>query len=280
MVRSRIKRIKGKFYDTGTKNRTFLQVAKDLKQLGRKNYYFMLEIKDPSLIDVDPYAPNLTHDQVSRILTECTRNLWYYLREVCRIPSQGGVAVPYIANRGNIAQAWCFLHGVDSWLCLPRQQGKTQSCLANIAWAYSFGTSDSNFIFINKDGGNAKENLQRLKDQIDCLPEYMRFEQVFEEDENGKLKITKAVKNATSMRHPVTKNRIIIKSKATSYESALSLARGLTAPILHFDEPEFTNHIKTIVENSVSTFDTAARNAKKNGALFGRFFTCTPGDLD
>ena len=280
MVRSRIKRIKGKFYDTGTKNKTFLQVAKDLKQLGRKNYYFMLEIKDPSLIDVDPYAPNLTHDQVSRILTECTRNLWYYLREVCRIPSQGGVAVPYIANRGNIAQAWCFLHGVDSWLCLPRQQGKTQSCLANIAWAYSFGTSDSNFIFINKDGGNAKENLQRLKDQIDCLPEYMRFEQVFEEDENGKLKITKAVKNATSMRHPVTKNRIIIKSKATSYESALSLARGLTAPILHFDEPEFTNHIKTIVENSVSTFDTAARNAKKNGALFGRFFTCTPGDLD
>ena len=82
------------------------------------------------------------------------------------------------------------------------------------------------------------------------------------------------------MKHPITKNRIIIKSKATSYESALSLARGLTAPFLHFDEPEFTSHIKTIVENSVSTFDTAARNAKKNGALYGRCFSCTPGDLD
>ena len=35
MVRSRIKRIKGKFYDTGTKNKTFLQVAKDLKQPGQ-----------------------------------------------------------------------------------------------------------------------------------------------------------------------------------------------------------------------------------------------------
>lgn len=278
---NRIKRIKGRYYDTGTKNKSFLQVAKDLKQLGIKNYYFMLEIRDYTLVDVDPYAPNLTQDQVSRIMTECTRNIWYYLREICRIPSQGGVGVMFKANRGNIAQTWCVLHGIDSWLCLPRQQGKTQSCLAIFAWAYSFGTNDSNFIFINKDGGNAKENLQRLKDQIDCLPEYLRFEQILEEDETtGKLKIVKAVKNATSMKHPITKNRIIIKSKATSYESALSLARGLTAPFLHFDEPEFTNHIKTIVENSVSTYDTAARNAKKNGALYGRCFSCTPGDLD
>ena len=46
------------------------------------------------------------------------------------------------------------------------------------------------------------------------------------------------------------------------------------------DEPEFTNHIKTIVENSLSTFETASRNAKKNGALYGRCFSCTPGDLD
>ena len=273
----RIKRIKNKFYDTGTSNKSFLQVAKDLKQLGIKNYYFMLEIYDYSLVDIDPYSPNLTMDQISRIMNECTRNIWYYLREICRIPSQGGVGVPYKANRGNIAQTWCILHGIDSWLCLPRQQGKTQSCLAIFAWAYSFGTNDSNFIFINKDGGNAKENLQRLKDQIDCLPEYLRFEQILEEDETtGKLKIVKAVKNATSMKHPITKNRIIIKSKATNYESALSLARGLTAPFLHFDEPEFTNHIKTIVENSVSTFDTAARNAKANGALYGRCFSCTP----
>ena len=105
-----------------------------------------------------------------------------------------------------------------------------------IAWAYSFGTSSSTFIFINKDGGNAKENLQRLKDQIECLPDYLKFDQILEEDEtSGKLKVVKAVKNATSMRHPITKNRIIIKSKATNYESALSLARGLSAPILAFD---------------------------------------------
>ena len=277
---NRIKRIGNKFYDVGTANKSFLQVAKDLKSLGIHNYYFMLEIYDYSLVNIDPYAGNLTKDQISRIMTECTRNPWYYLREVCRIPDQGGVGIPFKANRGNIAQTWLTLHGIDSWLCLPRQQGKTISFLCLLSWAYSFGTNNSTFIFVNKDSGNAKENLQRLKDIIDCLPEYLRFDQILEEDENGKVKLVKAARNATSMKHPITKNRIIIKPKATSYESALSLARGLTSNVLHFDEPEFTPYIKTIIENSVSTFETAARNAKKNGAIYCRAFSCTPGDLD
>lgn len=279
-TQSRLKKVKGKMYDVGTSNKSFLQVAADLKKIGIKNYYFMLELIDTSLVGINPYATNLTKDQISRIILECTRNIWYYLREVCRIPSSGGQPIPYKANRGNIAQTWCCIHGIDSWLCLPRQQGKTQSALAIIAWAYTFGTNASDFIFINKDGDNAKANLNRIKSQIDCLPEYLHFDQILEEDENGKVKVVKATKNATTMKHPVTNNRIIIKSKATSYEAALSIARGLTAPIQHFDEPEFTNHIKTIISNSFSTYSTAAEHAKKNHALYNRLFSCTPGDLD
>lgn len=278
----RIKRIGNKFYDTGTSNISFLQVAEDLRTLGIRNWYFMLEIMDYSLVNVDPYAvdalgvPKLTRDQITRILTECRRNPWYYLREICRIEDSGNPnGVPYKANRGNIAQAWCMLHGIDSWLCLPRQQGKTQSALALFAWIFSFGTTDSTFIFINKDGDNAKENLRRLGGQIDLLPKYMQFERYV--DEEGHT--VKSVRNATAMRHPVTKNKIIIKSKATSKDMALSIARGLTSAIQHFDEPEFTNHIKTIVDNSVSTYETAARNAKRNGAMYCRCFTCTPKQI-
>ena len=273
---ARLARKGGKIYDTGTSNKSFLQVACDLKTLGIKNYYFMLEIKDPTLINVDPFAidektgkTSLTKDQVSRIMIECRNNPWYYLREIARIPDPGGTSVPYLANRGNIAQAWCIWKGLDSWLCLPRQQGKTQSALAMQAWMYSFGTSQSQFIFINKDGDNAKTNLRRIDDQIRFLPEYLRFESYTDED--GKT--VKATKNATTLRHPINGNSIITKAKATSKEMALSLARGLTAPILHFDEPEFTNEIKTIIANSYSTFDTAARRAKANGAMYGRIFT-------
>ena len=88
----------------------------------------MLEIKDPTLINVDPFAidektgkTSLTKDQVSRIMIECRNNPWYYLREIARIPDPGGTSVPYLANRGNIAQAWCIWKGLDSWLCLPRR---------------------------------------------------------------------------------------------------------------------------------------------------------------
>ena len=172
-----------KFFDTGTSNVSFLQLAMDLKTLGVKNYFFMLEIVDISLVHVNPYAvddkgnPTLTKDEVLRILAECRRNPWYYLREICRIPDQGNPnGVPYKANRGNIAQAWCIVHGIDSLLCLQREQGETQSALAIQTWIYSFGTSGSTFIFVNKDFDNAKENLIRMKDQIDLLPKYMRFE--------------------------------------------------------------------------------------------------------
>ena len=285
----RIVRYKGKLYDTKTPNKTFLKVAIELKKVGIQNWYFMLEIKDVSLINVDPYSVdkktnecNVSQDNIERIMFECKNNPWYYLREVARIVESGVPGgVSYKANRGNIAQAWCLLHGIDSWLCLTRQQGKTISMLSLLGWAYSFGTMYSTFIFVNKDGDNAKENLGRVKAQIDLLPEYLRFESILsEEDDNGKVKIIKAIKNATKMEHPVTHNKIIIKSKATSYSSALSLARGMTAPIIHFDEPEFTSYIKTIVENSVSTFKTAADNSKANGSIYGRCFTCTPGDLD
>lgn len=282
--KKRIISVNGKLYDTGTSNKSFLQVAMDLNTLGVNEWYFMLEIKDPSLINVDPFAvneetgePALTKDQISRITIECVHNIWYYLREIVRIPSAGAPeGVPYIANRGNIAQTWCLLHGLDSWLCLPRQQGKTKSALAAQSWAYSFGTAHATFIFINKDADNAKTNLSDFADIIGYLPKYLRYEFIMEEDG----KITKARKSATKLEHPITHNVIKVRAKATSYEAAIGLGRGLSAPFLHFDEVEFTPFIDVIIENSVSTYETSARKSKERGALYGRIFTSTPGDTD
>ena len=94
MAKGRIAHIGDKYYDLGTGNKSFLQVAKDLKTLGIKNYYFMLEIYDWSLINVDPFAVDkngnttLTKDQVTRITIECARNPWYFLREISRIGAE------------------------------------------------------------------------------------------------------------------------------------------------------------------------------------------------
>ena len=127
----------GKLYDFGTSNRSFVQVASTLKSLGIKNWYFMLEICDPELVNIDPYLQDdnghtkLTKDQIMRIMTELYRNPWYYLREISRIPDQGGTSVPYKLNRGNLAQAWCMIKGIDSWLCLPRRNKLSQNWVTN-----------------------------------------------------------------------------------------------------------------------------------------------------
>ena len=121
---------KVKYYDIGTSNKSFLSVAWQLKNLGIKNFFFMLEINDLSLIQIDPYQHDPDHperstlskDQVKRIINELVVNPWYYLREIARLEDQGGEPIPYKANRGNIAQAWCITRNLDSWLTIPRRK--------------------------------------------------------------------------------------------------------------------------------------------------------------
>ena len=246
MASSRIARMRDpitgqvKFYDLGTSNKSFLSVAWQLKNLGIKNFYFMLEINDISLIQVDPYQSDpknperstLSRDQVKRIINEIVVNPWYYLREISRIPDQGGQPIPYAANRGNIAQAWCIKNNLDSWLTIPRQQGKTMSALAMESWIYGFATSYAKFTFLNKSGEDSNENLRRLKMQISFLPEYLRFESVLDEETGKRLK---GKDNTTKISNPVNFNEIVTKAKATSYDNALSVARGTTTPMIHFD---------------------------------------------
>lgn len=273
----RIKRINGKLYDFKSPNKSFLKVALELRTLGVKEYYFMLEVKNPVITTIDPWSPTITGEQIRWVILECVQNIWYFLREICMIPEQGGLPMHYQAHRGNIAQAWCAIHGIDSDLNIPRQTGKTQSAIALFVWAYLFGTSDSQAVFLNKDEEASKTNLTRLKTQLDLLPPYLRFDHVYSEEDG---KIIKEVKNAKKIKHPKNGNEIIVKGKASTQEAALNIARGLTAPLIYYDEFEFTSRIQTIVRNSAPIYVTASDNAKKNHAAYWRIFTSTPGDLD
>ena len=75
------------FYDWETSNVSFLQVAADLKKLGIKNNMFFLRLYDKGLQGIDPHGPiaAMTPELIQRIMAECIRNPWYYLREVCSI---------------------------------------------------------------------------------------------------------------------------------------------------------------------------------------------------
>ena len=268
-MENKVLEINGRFYDFGTNNKSFLDVAESLKSIGIKNYYFMLEVKNPKVIGINPYDENITDDDIELVRDEVTKNMWYYLREVCRIPNLGNTYSQFIANRGNIAQAWCFKHGIDSWLDLPRTRYKTMSALADQSWAYCFATTDTQFNFISSSSECAKIKLAYMNKIISLLPKYLQYDST---DCDNKY--------VTQMKHPITKNEIIVKTKVPFHESAISIGRSLTAPIQYFDDFEFIPEIKTILDNSMLGYTKASFNARKNAKMYGRLMTSVVGNKD
>lgn len=275
-----IKRIKP-FPDFKTRNKSFLQLYKDLKRLGVKNNRFFLTLYDKDLQLIDPYAPNLPKDYQLKVYLECLINPWYFLREVLRIPADGkpieiGGGVQYRIDRNNAAAWYCYLNGIDHYQSKPRQQGKTQDAISKFLYAYLFGTMSSTILFFNKDQDQANMNLYRMKCQRDMLPSYLQMRMII--DDNGKA--DRGIENIRTIRNPVNNNTVTTMGKATSKESAMKMGRGATAPLQYLDEFDFIPYQIEIMNAAAFAYSTAAKNAREYGSLYGRVLTSTPGDLD
>ena len=71
--------------DTKTKNLSFLKMHRYLRDRGIQNNKFFLRLYDKDLIGVDPYSKKLTRAQELKIINECTKNPFFYLREIARV---------------------------------------------------------------------------------------------------------------------------------------------------------------------------------------------------
>lgn len=115
-------------YDIYTSNKSFLIVSKMLRNNGVKNNKFMLALYDEGLSGIDPHS-NKVKDDINfqlRIYRECCRNVWYFLREVVRIPANGA-NIPYELNLGNCALSYLRSYNKNFILVLPRQHRKNHS---------------------------------------------------------------------------------------------------------------------------------------------------------
>ena len=139
---------------TQTTNISFVKMFRHLKEAGVKNNKFFLRLYDPTLAKVDPHSKRLTKDQKARVVAECVKNPWYFLREVARIPAPGQ-ALKFELHRGNLAAVWAILNNFNPILLLPRQKGKTMSVAAILSWIYDFGTTNSQMLFSNKSVNDA-----------------------------------------------------------------------------------------------------------------------------
>ena len=166
------------YYDYKTKNKSFLKVAKILKDKNIRNFAFPLMIYDPRLIGVDPWSEEVANSLVlqSRIAIEVERNIWYYLREVLRIPTPGG-SVHYEIHLGNLALTFSLLCNFNTAIELPRQHYKTYSAVAFYSWVTLFVAKNYSMIFTHKSYTDMVENLRKLKILADpesnSIPEYL-----------------------------------------------------------------------------------------------------------
>jgi hypothetical protein len=261
-----------------TTNDSFLQMHYYLKSKGIKNNDFFLALLDPGLAGVDPRDPDLSTSMKARVMQECKNNYWYFLREVVRIPQQGGSVgngARYELHRGNLAMNFLFILNFNQYVTLGRQMGKSIAAICRYLWCYQFGTSNSEIAFYHKDSSGSKDNLKSLRAIRDSLPSYLQMSSAVNQD-GKKLKVPNTV---VMMQHPFNNNRIVTKPGARTKEAANNLGRGATMPLIYMDEFAFLPWNEEVLMAAVPANSRASENAAKYGAPYGITITTTPGDL-
>lgn len=265
------------YLQMNTTNQSFIDMYHFLKNKGIKNCAFMLILYDPGLANINPHDPNLTFDWKQRVFRECQLNYWYFIREVVRVPDEGGSGAgkQYQLHRGNLGYNFCALLNINTFLELPRQQGKTISAAIRYLYLFNFGTSFSSMYFLNQNHDKSKENLQRVKNIRAMLPTYLRLDSPV--GASGKL--VKMTDTVEKLSQPTNHNLIKTVPSARNRINAGNLIRGKTVPLIWFDEYAFIPFNAIVYLNGAPAYKTAANNAKRNNKAYGMLITTTPGDL-
>lgn len=266
---------KVRYYQTSTTNKSFLEMARYMRDIGIKNYQWPLILFDPDLARIDPFDPKLPQIYKVKVLRECIYNPIYFIRECVRIESSTPGGVPFGLHRGNMAIIYMMLMNINCFIDLPRQTGKTIGVLTVLLYWYQFGINNTEFNFLHKKLDGATDNLDDLRKMRDLLPPYLRMSQV--EDNKGKK--IKEKSNVRDLQHPVNGNRIRTVASARNKVAAASQMRGRTSPIIYYDEFAFSPYNMIVYTNMVPAYNTAANNCKMVGAPYGIYMTTTPGLL-
>jgi hypothetical protein len=241
----------------------------------------MLQINDPALVGVNPHNPNLSQEMMTRIILESKNNLWYFLREVVRIPTQEGIK-SLCLHRGSSAQIWLTLQHISNCLVVPRRNYKTTNIAAVLVWAECIALHHGNIaLFANKFNKN-KENLDIIKGIIKELPEYMRHDlgpikKDTKKDRTNKFKAAKAKSTTEEYIDPTTQTRMMVFPEAVRESAANQFGRGSAHNIQYYDEAEFIPYLKVILAASGPTYREALNASIRSGSPACRIYTSTPG---
>lgn len=255
--------------DYKTSNQSFVRLAALYRDMGVENHAFLLALHNPALQGINPHSPELTLDQIALITIECKENFWYYVREVARIPGLAGSdPIVFRASRGNIALYWLFFNHIFTLLIQIRQTGKSVGMDTLNRYLTNVRCRNTDIYLITKDDDLRSKNLARMKEMESCLPFYFRLRQKNDLANNEEFTI-KMLKN--------TYKGLLAQS---SPKAALNLGRGLTTPIVQFDEAAFLYNIRISLPAALAAGIAARDSARANNEPYGTVLTTTAGKKD
>lgn len=260
------------YYDFGTSNISFLETARELKDLGIKRWYQCLEVKYPQfgVQDLDPFSEDLTPEQIGYLVLEAKNNVWFYAREIVRVPAKGAPQ-PYrlYLHRAAHATIWCYIHSFDIELCQPRQTYKTTTATALIQHAFIYDQNNINIPYLHIKDADSTRNAGMLRDYIEAGPKWAN-------PWNGWRKLP----GLKSLKYDAHGTTIAVKASSDSPDKARDILRGDTLFIAFIDEWEYIPYIDNVVEGCSPAMVSARSIAKDNNGRTCIFYTSTPGNLD
>lgn len=266
---AKIVQIDGKYYNLEPKNRSFLLTAQELKMLGIKKWYFMLEVKYPqfNIEDVDIHDPNLSADTIGKIHIESRANIWYWLRVCGSIPAKGAPhPFQLILTRASAAVGWCYQHNIDVILCQPRQTWKTTIAILVTVYGFIYEFNNVDIPFMHIKEKDAIRNAGMFRDYIECLPPWMN---PFYGKKQPGLK---------SLKYDAHNTTIAIVSSADTEVGAKDKLRGYTLFSSFIDEWEFIPYIDSVKAGASPAVISARVIAKQTKGRTCMIYTSTPGD--
>lgn len=268
---SNIRKIGNKYYDFGTSNKSFLVTAQELKTLGVKNWYFMLEVKRPDLgvQDIDPHSENITAEEIGRVITECKQNPWYFFRECARVPVTGAGVLSPILTRASLAACWCFVHSFDFKLCQPRQTHKTTWCTIILEYMFLFEYQNARIPMMHLKLERCKQNASLFRDYVYTLPSYM-----------NPWAAKPKPPGVMSLKYDKHSTELTVLAQSDSREKAKDALRGATAAAGAFDEWEYIPYFADVMEGGAPAITSARNIIHSVGGRTCIMMYSTPGDLE
>lgn len=253
--------------DTNTTNSSWIRTAALIKSMGIDNHFFMLSLLNPKLVGVDPFSDNLTIEQKTDIVLECTYNPWYFYREVLRVPS-GSQKLRFRCNRAVLSLIWSFMSNIDVALIMPRQTGKSVTVDGLEIWLLCFGLKKDELFLFTKDTELRKRNIKRIKSTLSLLPRWLN--PTCKKDLDNTEVVTMVAKG----------NLLKTAVGQQQKDRANNIGRGETLPFIHVDEGPTIPNVQISLPVLLAAGGAAKENAKLVNTPHGSIFTTTAGKKD